>query len=114
MTDLAATGQFGNTTLMEYNFENTYIQNKCMCLSACWCCVCLQSQESPQLRPGYALDCGAGIGRVSKAVLLPFFSQVDLLDQNPVFLEKAKTFLVGILIFTVHKACFGYITSIPG
>ena len=41
------------------------------------------------------LDCGAGIGRVSKRLLLPLFSEVDLLEQNPTFLEKAKTYLVS-------------------
>ena len=43
---------------------------------------------------GRALDCGAGIGRVSKKLLLPLFSEVDLLEQNPAFLERAKTYLV--------------------
>jgi len=43
---------------------------------------------------GRALDCGAGIGRVSKLVLLPLFKEVDLLEQNPAFLDKAKTYLV--------------------
>jgi protein N-terminal methyltransferase len=42
------------------------------------------------------LDCGAGIGRVSKRLLLPIFSEVDLLEQNPAFLETARTFLVSV------------------
>ena len=42
-----------------------------------------------------ALDCGAGIGRVSKRFLLPLFQEVDLLEQNSAFLEKAKTYLVS-------------------
>jgi len=37
-----------------------------------------------------ALDCGAGIGRITKELLLKYFTSVDLLDQNPKFLEKAK------------------------
>lgn len=40
-----------------------------------------------------ALDCGAGIGRVSKLLLIPLFSEVDLEEQNPAFLEKAKVYL---------------------
>ncbi|KAL5499393.1 hypothetical protein EMCRGX_G010796 [Ephydatia muelleri] len=40
-----------------------------------------------------ALDCGAGIGRVSKLLLLPLFSEVDLEEQNPAFLEKARVYL---------------------
>ena len=38
-----------------------------------------------------ALDCGAGIGRVTKFVLEPRFNKIDLLDPSPVLLEKAKT-----------------------
>jgi len=49
-----------------------------------------------------ALDCGAGIGRVSKFLLLPIFQRVDLLEQNGSFLEKAKSYLnspkVGLYI----------------
>ncbi|XP_003385551.1 PREDICTED: N-terminal Xaa-Pro-Lys N-methyltransferase 1-B-like [Amphimedon queenslandica] len=40
-----------------------------------------------------ALDCGAGIGRVSKRLLLPLFKEVDLEEQNPSFLERAKEYL---------------------
>ena len=37
-----------------------------------------------------ALDCGAGIGRVSKLLLLPIFDKVDLVEQNPHFLHEAE------------------------
>ncbi|XP_015785197.1 N-terminal Xaa-Pro-Lys N-methyltransferase 1-A [Tetranychus urticae] len=37
-----------------------------------------------------ALDCGAGIGRVTKNLLLDFFHVVDLLDVNQSFLEEAR------------------------
>ena len=40
-------------------------------------------------------DCGAGIGRVSRGLLLPLFSQVDLVEQNQSFLDQAKTYLVS-------------------
>ena len=40
-------------------------------------------------------DCGAGIGRVSQGLLLPLFSQVDLVEQNQSFLDQAKTYLVS-------------------
>lgn len=53
------------------------------------------------MHPGRALDCGAGIGRVSKRVLLPLFSEVDLVEQNQTFLEKAKTYLVSELLVVV-------------
>ena len=37
-----------------------------------------------------ALDCGGGIGRVAKAVLLPLFDNVDLLDQSKVQIAEAR------------------------
>lgn len=41
----------------------------------------------------YALDCGAGIGRVSKFLLTDVFEKVDMVEQNPSFLEQAKSYL---------------------
>lgn len=41
----------------------------------------------------YALDCGAGIGRITKNLLIKHFRHVDLVEQNPKFLETAKTYL---------------------
>lgn len=37
-----------------------------------------------------ALDCGAGIGRVTKNLLLDYFHKVDLLDVNQSFLNEAR------------------------
>lgn len=42
---------------------------------------------------GYALDCGAGIGRVSKFLLTDIFENVDMVEQNSEFLERAKSYL---------------------
>lgn len=42
---------------------------------------------------GCALDCGAGIGRITKRLLLPLFRTVDLVDVTQEFLDKAKTYL---------------------
>ncbi|KAH8402089.1 hypothetical protein KR009_009699 [Drosophila setifemur] len=39
-----------------------------------------------------ALDCGAGIGRVSKNLLQPRFSRVDIVEQDPAFAEKAREY----------------------
>ncbi|KAK2580985.1 hypothetical protein KPH14_006045 [Odynerus spinipes] len=41
----------------------------------------------------FALDCGAGIGRITKNLLIKHFKRVDLVEQNPKFLETAKTYL---------------------
>ncbi|XP_030063716.1 N-terminal Xaa-Pro-Lys N-methyltransferase 1 [Microcaecilia unicolor] len=40
-----------------------------------------------------ALDCGAGIGRITKRLLLPIFKMVDMVDVTEDFLIKAKTYL---------------------
>lgn len=50
-----------------------------------------QSKEPPGRE--YALDCGAGIGRVSKFLLTDMFEKVDMIEQNGNFLEKAKSYL---------------------
>lgn len=42
---------------------------------------------------GCALDCGAGIGRITKRLLLPLFNTVDLVDVTQEFLDKAKAYL---------------------
>ncbi|KAG7187952.1 hypothetical protein KM043_013914 [Ampulex compressa] len=41
----------------------------------------------------YALDCGAGIGRITKNLLIRYFKHVDLVEQNPKFLEFARSYL---------------------
>lgn len=42
---------------------------------------------------GCALDCGAGIGRITKRLLLPLFRTVDLVDVTQEFLDKARSYL---------------------
>ncbi|KAK0090110.1 hypothetical protein PV325_002942 [Microctonus aethiopoides] len=41
----------------------------------------------------YALDCGSGIGRITKNLLAKHFKCVDLVEQNSKFLDAAKVFL---------------------
>ncbi|KAL3281047.1 hypothetical protein HHI36_004271 [Cryptolaemus montrouzieri] len=48
----------------------------------------------------FALDCGAGIGRISKHLLLDLFEKVDLVDQNQTFLNQAEKYIGPGL---VHK-----------
>lgn len=43
----------------------------------------------------YALDCGAGIGRITKNLLMKIYEKVDMVEQNPAFLEKSKKFLTA-------------------
>lgn len=40
-----------------------------------------------------ALDCGAGIGRISKHMLIPQFDKVDLVEQDEKFISTAKQFI---------------------
>ncbi|KAH3744980.1 UPF0351 protein C9orf32 [Pelomyxa schiedti] len=47
-------------------------------------------ENCPPVHTQRALDCGAGIGRIAKTVLLPRFLKVDLLDQNQRLLDQAK------------------------
>ena len=39
---------------------------------------------------GRALDCGAGIGRITKNLLSRYFEKTDLVDQDPKFIERAR------------------------
>uniref|UniRef100_A0A1B6CFI2 Alpha N-terminal protein methyltransferase 1 n=1 Tax=Clastoptera arizonana TaxID=38151 RepID=A0A1B6CFI2_9HEMI len=45
--------------------------------------------------PGHerALDCGAGIGRITKHLLLKHFNTVDLVEQNKTFLDESPTYI---------------------
>ena len=40
-----------------------------------------------------ALDCGAGIGRITKRLLLPIFKEVDMVELNQKFLDQAPQFI---------------------
>lgn len=48
----------------------------------------LSSNNPPDTK--LALDCGAGIGRVSKNLLVPYFLKVDLVEQDKKFIDTAK------------------------
>ncbi|KAL6045078.1 N-terminal Xaa-Pro-Lys N-methyltransferase 1, partial [Balamuthia mandrillaris] len=48
---------------------------------------------SSGLQRSAALDCGAGIGRITKDMLLKHFERVDLVEPNADFLNKAKELL---------------------
>lgn len=50
-------------------------------------------QKRPNLIIGRAVDCGAGIGRVTKHFLLPLFSEVHLLEQSAPLIEKAPEYI---------------------
>lgn len=43
-----------------------------------------------QIKPEYALDLAAGIGRVTEFVLSNFFKEIDLVEKDKKFIEKCK------------------------
>jgi len=49
--------------------------------------------DSIAIEPTRALDCGAGIGRVTKQVLLNYFDKVDLLEQSQSFIDKSREYI---------------------
>ncbi|XP_034698373.1 alpha N-terminal protein methyltransferase 1 isoform X2 [Vitis riparia] len=57
-----------------------------------------------------ALDCGSGIGRVTKNLLIRYFNEVDLVEPASHFLEAAReTLASGKLMFSdMHKAANFY------
>ena len=58
---------------------------------------------SPALGNGVALDCGAGIGRVSRSVLLHRFTSVELLEPSSDFLTTAKQKLPSDRVGAYHR-----------
>ncbi|XP_063283676.1 N-terminal Xaa-Pro-Lys N-methyltransferase 2 [Pelobates fuscus] len=63
----------------------------------------------------FALDCGAGIGRVSKHVLLPIFDNIELVDMTESFLEEAQNYLEeeGERVETLYWYCLQDFTPAP-
>uniref|UniRef100_A0A914CHS5 Alpha N-terminal protein methyltransferase 1 n=1 Tax=Acrobeloides nanus TaxID=290746 RepID=A0A914CHS5_9BILA len=41
----------------------------------------------------HAIDCGSGIGRVTKHLLVPIFQKVDMIDVTESFIENSKKYL---------------------
>lgn len=56
-------------------------------------CLFLPKEGEGKTGTSCALDCGAGIGRITKRLLLPLFNTVDLVDVTQEFLDRAKTYL---------------------
>ena len=50
-------------------------------------------ERRPSLGRNRAIDCGAGIGRVTKHLLLPLFEDVHLLEQSPPLIAAAPAYL---------------------
>lgn len=52
----------------------------------------MQDKIKP-LNSDKALDCGSGIGRVTKHLLLKYFKSVDMVEQNKEFLDASHKYL---------------------
>jgi len=50
----------------------------------------LLAEKAAGKRTLTVLDCGAGVGRVSQELLLPFFDTVDLCEPVPKLLDQAR------------------------
>ncbi|KAK9696985.1 hypothetical protein RND81_08G008200 [Saponaria officinalis] len=61
-----------------------------------------------------SLDCGCGIGRVTKNLLIRYFNEVDLLEPVPHFLEAARQSLTSenVAVVDEHKAVNFYCTPL--
>ncbi|KHJ40468.1 hypothetical protein D918_09514 [Trichuris suis] len=66
------------------------------------------------LRKRYALDCGCGIGRVTKAVLSRVFAQIDMVDVTKEFLDASADYM-GFRVNgkVVEKFCCGLQHFVP-
>lgn len=59
-------------------------------------------KQSDRPGTGIAVDCGAGIGRITKCLLSKYFDTIDLVEQNGSFLEKAKEFVNSSKLGTTY------------
>lgn len=72
-------GGFGNITNIDIRGSSNFLE------------VLYKIKPSPG--KNYALDCGAGIGRVTKNLLLPKFNRVDIVEQDKHFCDLAKNYI---------------------
>lgn len=61
----------------------------------------------PSLQFDRVLDCGAGIGRVSKNLLLPLFQTVDMVELNQGFLDQAPDYIGDDFARVGNRFCSG-------
>jgi protein N-terminal methyltransferase len=76
-------GGFGSISDIDTQSSKTFLSSQFPILS--------QEEQTKDLK--IAADCGAGIGRVSKDFLLHHFGHVDLVEQNPDFLDQASSYI---------------------
>ena len=72
-------GGYGNLSSKDIKFSLTFLLSLV--------------KERPSFMRNSVLDCGAGIGRISKELLCQVFKTVDLVDQCEKLVNKAKELL---------------------
>lgn len=87
---------YSRLVLISYRFFFSDPFNSCLLMVITFFIIYSQDQDLMVQRQ-YALDCGAGIGRITGNLLTKFFDKVDLVEQNPKFLEQAKLYLKSSL-----------------
>ena len=92
ITDDGVLGGYGKLTPKDVEGSNAFIDQL--------------STLRPDLQFDIAADCGAGIGRVAKNLLLPRFAHVDLIEQSP-RLTKAAPAYIGADSNRVTCVCLG-------
>mmetsp|Transcript_11862 Transcript_11862/g.23969 ORF Transcript_11862/g.23969 Transcript_11862/m.23969 type:complete len:324 (+) Transcript_11862:64-1035(+) len=84
ITDDGVLGGYGAVTPMDTRDSNNFLNTLL--------------SKFPLLRLNRVADCGAGIGRVAKNLLLPRCQVVDLVEQSPRLLAAAPVYLAGAKI----------------
>ncbi|KAJ1426590.1 AdoMet dependent proline di-methyltransferase-domain-containing protein [Ochromonadaceae sp. CCMP2298] len=92
ITDDGVLGGYGQVTPMDARDSHTFLDRLPLPREAGG--AGLSALDCSGLRAsGKAADCGAGIGRVARNVLLPRFHTVDLVEQSPRLLAAAQKYL---------------------
>jgi len=76
-------GGYGRVSATDAKDSREFIQEVVLSAEA-------QAEAAAGKRSLVALDCGAGVGRVTEQTLLPHFTEVDLLEPCAHFLDKAR------------------------
>ena len=72
-------GGFGRVTDIDVRDSNTFLD--------------LIHLKRPNLRHDIVADCGAGIGRVTKYLLLPRYKHVDMIEQSARLLQSSTQYI---------------------
>lgn len=65
-----------------------------------------KENKKSEKREKRALDCGSGIGRVTKLLLIDYFDKIDLLDVTQSFLDQSKSYFGEDIFNSKIGYCF--------